>query len=371
MVWRVFCLASTIPPAASRIDRLGAAAREASGAMNAHAVDSVQGLGELLAFQATAARGAAFTRAGAPVRGGAPAAAPRSRATGLLAGDGDGAGGSPSIWTGGGAGDERTARRGPAAAVTLLAMSAFVPIWEIAQVGRQLADSLGAARRLTRHSRGARPRARTARALSPTATGDGTRALGIELLDVSFTYPGRVEPALRDVSLSVPAGHHGRHRGSFGAGKSTQAALLLRFWDPDRGAVRLAGADARRYRLDDLRGSAGLVLVAGQYPLPPDAAGQISSSRGPAPPRPRSRRAVERARWESSWLRLPEGLDTCVESGGRGSRAGSASGWPSARAFLKDAPILILGRGATSHSTWSTSRRCTRPWNGWRATGPP
>jgi ATP-binding cassette subfamily C protein CydCD len=45
-----------------RIDRLGAAAREASGAMNAHAVDSVQGLGELLAFGAAPARGAAFTR---------------------------------------------------------------------------------------------------------------------------------------------------------------------------------------------------------------------------------------------------------------------------------------------------------------------
>ena len=73
--------------------------------------------------------------------------------------------------------------------LTLLAMSAFVPVWEIAQVGRQLADTLGAARRV--HAVHAEP--------VPVADGPGVSArraatgasLAIELTRVSFAYPGR------------------------------------------------------------------------------------------------------------------------------------------------------------------------------------
>ena len=81
--------------------------------------------------------------------------------------------------------------------MTLLAMSAFVPIWEIAQVGRQLADSLGAARRL--HAIHGEP--------VPVADGpgamprEGVGVLGVELDAVTFTYPGRLRPAL-DASRS-------------------------------------------------------------------------------------------------------------------------------------------------------------------------
>ena len=144
-------------------------------------------------------------RAGAPVRGGAPAAPPRPRAAGLVAGDGHWRGRARRHLDRRSAGGEAVPRRGTLPLLTLLAMSAFVPIWEIAQVGRQLADSLGAARRLHAIHAEAVP-VRDGEGVSLRAGSDGAQALGVELLDVSFTYPGRVEPALRDVSLSVPAG---------------------------------------------------------------------------------------------------------------------------------------------------------------------
>src|SRR5258705_481232 len=173
--------------------------------MTAHAVDSAQGLAELLAFQATAARGAAFT---ALARHYAEVRLPLLRDLARQASWQEmatGAGGLAVIWTGAALAASGRLDAGILPLLTLLAMSAFVPIWEIAQVGRQLADSLGAARRL--HAIHAEPvPVRDGDGVSPRASGDGTRALGVEVLDVSFTYPGRVEPALRDVSLSVPAG---------------------------------------------------------------------------------------------------------------------------------------------------------------------
>ncbi len=329
----------------ARIDRLGSAAREASGAMNAHAVDSVQGLAELLAFQATAARGAAFT---ALARQYAEARLPLLRDLARQASWQEmatGAGGLAVIWTGAALAASGRLDAGILPLLTLLAMSAFVPIWEIAQVGRQLADSLGAARRL--HAIHAEPvPVRDGDGVSLRAGGDGARALGVELLDVSFTYPGRVEPALRDVSLSVPAGTTAAIVGPSGAGKSTLAALLLRFWDPDRGAVRLAGADARRYRLDDLRGRVALV-AQDTYLFHLTLRENILLAR-PGASEAEIAAAVERASLGEFVAALPEGLDTVVGERGTRLSGGQRQRVAIGRAFLKDAPILILDE-ATSH----------------------
>ena len=319
----------------ARIDRLGSAAREASGAMNAHAVDSVQGLAELLAFQATAARGAAFT---ALAREYAEARLPLLRDLARQASWQEmatGAGGLAVIWTGAALAASGRLDAGLLPLLTLLAMSAFVPIWEIAQVGRQLADSLGAARRL--HAIHAEPvPVRDGDGVSPSASGDGTRALGVEVLDVSFTYPGRVEPALRDVSLSVPAGTTAAIVGPSGAGKSTLAALLLRFWDPDRGAVRL----------DDLRGRVALV-AQDTYLFHLTLRENILLAR-PGASEADIAAAVERASLGEFVAALPEGLDTVVGERGTRLSGGQRQRVAIARAFLKDAPILILDE-ATSH----------------------
>src|SRR5262249_42529124 len=136
---------------------------------------------------------------------------------------------------------------------TILAMAAFLPVSEIAQIGRQLADTLGATRRvyalanepiLVRDGRGVPP-------------SKGAAALSLE--GVSFTYPGQSRRALHDVSFDIPAGKTVALVGTSGAGKTTTAQLLMRFWDPDSGRITLNGADLRDYRLDDMRRLIALV----------------------------------------------------------------------------------------------------------------
>src|SRR5205085_11389164 len=85
----------------------------------------------------------------------------------------------------------------------------------------------------------------------------GPAALTLE--HVSFTYPGQARRALSDVSFNVPAGRTLALVGPSGAGKTTTAQLLMRFWDPDAGRIILNGADLRDYKLDDLRRMIALV----------------------------------------------------------------------------------------------------------------
>jgi len=225
-----------------RIDRLGSRAREVSGEMNAHAVDTVQGLAEVVAFQRVRARGDEFARkARAYFEVRLPYLADLSRQTALQE-IATGLGGLAVIAAG-----AMLTRDGRLDAAllplfVLLAMSAFVPVWEIAQVGRQLADTLGAARRVYAVHHEPVP-VRDGRGVPP---GDVGAEIALELRGVTFTYPGRRRRALDDVSFAVPRGRVVALVGPSGAGKTTVASLCLRFWDPDAGAVKLDGRSEER-----------------------------------------------------------------------------------------------------------------------------
>jgi len=325
----------------ARIDRLGARARAISGDLNAHAVDSIQGLTEIIAFQHVRARGEEFA---AKARDYLHARMPFLRDLTLQSALHEivtGLGGLAVLAAGGLLAIHGRLDPAILPVMTLLAMSAFVPVWEIAQVGRQLADTLGATRRF--------------RAIdtAPVAVQDGpgvaaTRAgaAALELGGVTFTYPGRSRPALADVRLVIPAGSTVALVGPSGAGKTTIAHLFLRFWDPDKGAARLDGHDLRDYRLDDLRRRVALV-AQDTYLFNDTLRNNVLIAR-PGAAGAEVEAAIERAALAEFVASLPEGLDTVVGERGTRLSGGQRQRVAIARAFLKDAPVLILDE-ATSH----------------------
>jgi ABC-type multidrug transport system fused ATPase/permease subunit len=169
---------------------------------------------------------------------------------------------------------------------------------------------------------------------------------GVMFDSVTFSYPGRSVPALADMSFEVPSGATVALVGPSGAGKTTVANLLLRFWDPSSGSIRLGGVDLRDLTLDGLRGRIALVaqdtylfndtLEANVRLARPDASAEQVGL------------ALARAALSGFVAGLPEGLATRVGERGVQLSGGQRQRIAIARAFLKDAPLLILDE-ATSH----------------------
>jgi ATP-binding cassette subfamily C protein CydCD len=228
--------------------------------------------------------------------------------------------------------------------LTILAMAAFLPVSEIAQVGRQLADTLGATRRI--YGLMNEP--------VPVADGPGVatsgrekgRAASFALESVSFTYPGQARAALADVSLAIQPGRTVALVGPSGAGKTTMAQLLMRFWDPDTGRIAINDADLRDWRLDDLRRH--IALVAQDTYLFNDTLGNNIRMARPDATDADIVEAVRNASLKDLVDTLPDGLDTQVGERGTSLSGGQRQRVAIARAFLKNAPLLILDE-ATSH----------------------
>lgn len=166
------------------------------------------------------------------------------------------------------------------------------------------------------------------------------RAAGaIEFGNVCFGYDGR-NTVLRDVSFVVPAGTRVGIAGRTGAGKTTLVSLLIRFYDPVSGQILLDGVDLRDYRLADLRNQFALVL---QEPVLFSTT--ISENIAYARPDATEREIIEAAKAANAHefiLGLPDGYRTEVGERGMMVSGGERQRISLARAFLKDAPILIL-----------------------------
>jgi ATP-binding cassette, subfamily B, bacterial len=156
---------------------------------------------------------------------------------------------------------------------------------------------------------------------------------------VSYAYPG-ASPILRGISFSIPAGTKVGILGTSGAGKSTLMNLLARFIDPVEGAVLLDGIDVAQYRLTDLRRQFAIVP---QDPMLFSTTIADNIRYGNLEATQEDIEAAARAAHADSFIRSrPEGYDTHV--GERGSRlsGGERQRIALARAFLRDAPIVIL-----------------------------
>ncbi len=324
-----------------RIDRMGSQARNALGLLSAHVTETIQGLADLIAFQATEARRAAFL---ARVReyqdlrlalqrdlSGQNALLEIATGFGGLAVAAIGAALVAQGWIG----------AGFLPVAILISVAAFLPISEIAQVGRQLADTIASTRRL--HVVQAEPVRIVDGPQTPSPVQGGS---AIRFEDVTFAYQDRQTPALQRVNFAIRPGTTVALVGASGAGKTTIANLLLRFWDPGSGVVRIDGIDLRQWSLDALRGRIALVaqdtylfndtLQANIRIANPDASAEDLC------------RAIENAALAEFVASLPEGLATRVGERGVQLSGGQRQRIAIARAFLKDAPILVLDE-ATSH----------------------
>ncbi len=170
----------------------------------------------------------------------------------------------------------------------------------------------------------------------------------VALRNVSFSYPGTAgaQPVLRNISFDVAAGRHIALVGASGAGKSTIANLLLRFWDTSEGEVLVGGRSVHEYTLEALRDSIAVVSQR-SYTFNTTIRENILMGR-PGATDAQLGEAVRRAHL-ADWVGgLPDGLDTQVgEMGGRIS-GGQRQRIAIARALLKDAPILILDEATSS-----------------------
>jgi ATP-binding cassette subfamily B protein len=162
---------------------------------------------------------------------------------------------------------------------------------------------------------------------------------------VSFGYDGE-RPVITDVSFHVRAGARVGVVGATGAGKTTLVSLLNRFYDPTQGRILLDGVDLRDYRLADLRNQFAIVL---QEPL------LFSTSIGENIVYARSGASFEEimaaamaAGAHDFIAALPDGYDTPVGERGVRLSGGERQRISLARAFLRDAPILILDEPTSS-----------------------
>jgi len=157
--------------------------------------------------------------------------------------------------------------------------------------------------------------------------------------DVSFAYES-ARPVLRHISFKLLAGTSAAIIGPSGAGKTTLLNLLPRFFDPVSGAVLLEGADLRDLRLEDLRAQIALVL---QEPiiLPTTVAENISYGK-PQATMEEIEAAAHAARAAELIEKLPQHYRTVIGDGGAHLSVGEKQRINLARAFLKDAPILLM-----------------------------
>jgi ATP-binding cassette, subfamily B, bacterial len=173
-----------------------------------------------------------------------------------------------------------------------------------------------------------------------------SRAAGTVLfLDVSFGYDAE-HPVLHRVSFAAPAGTRVGIRGTTGAGKSTLMGLLMRFYDPTDGLIMLDGVDLRDYKLEDLRRQFAIVL---QEPVlfSTSIAENIAYGR-PEATRQQIIGAARLADAHDFISALPEGYETPVGERGMRLSGGERQRISLARAFLKNAPLLILDEPTSS-----------------------
>ena len=178
-----------------------------------------------------------------------------------------------------------------------------------------------------------------------------TVAGGIVFDHVHFVYPGTEKDALTDLNLSIEAGSTVALVGRSGSGKSTVVSLLSRFYDSTSGEIRIDGMPIRDIRLKSLRRQ--IALVSQDVRL---FNGSIAANVAYGHPDAGHTEIEAALRAAHAWefvMQLPEGIDTLVGENGVKLSGGQRQRIAIARAFFKNAPILILDEATSALDTES------------------
>ncbi|MCY4473965.1 MAG: thiol reductant ABC exporter subunit CydC [Chloroflexi bacterium] len=365
-----FLVAVAVSPffANSRIERLGDEIRGRIGDIHAYMVDSIQGMREITAFGRGADRTGELTQKGWD-HAGHLVRFQKSQAFQIgfieaMMGLGGLAVMAMGVWLV----LEGQIERTHLPLVSVLALASFSPITELARTMKQMMETLAASRRIlaihdetvpVQDGPGIPTIPASAPVPAPVIPADaGTQQQSnqasrindvrpsVEFEQVEFAYARGDPQALANVSLDIPSGGTVAIVGRSGAGKTTIAYLMMRFWDPDRGEIELSGNRINQFKLDDLRGRMALV-AQDTYLFNNTIRENIRLGRQNA-----TDQDVEEAASQANAAdfidSFPDGYDTEVGERGMQLSGGQRQRIAIARAILKNAPLLILDE-ATSH----------------------
>ncbi|MGZ4966685.1 MAG: ABC transporter ATP-binding protein [Chthoniobacterales bacterium] len=166
----------------------------------------------------------------------------------------------------------------------------------------------------------------------------------IRFREVSFAY--ETQPVLEDIELKIPRGAKIGIAGENGSGKSTLMNLLLRFYDPTAGAVEIDGINLRDVRVRDLRNLIG--LVSQEVVIFDQSIAENIGCAKPGATRAEIEKAAKAAGCHEFIIELPQGYETRVGERGVRLSGGQRQRVSIARAFVRDAPIIILDEATAS-----------------------
>ncbi len=220
----------------------------------------------------------------------------------------------------------------------------YTPVKRLTKVGNTIQKSLGAAERVFEVFDEA-PDIADAPDAAPLAPVRGQ----VTFDAVGFAY--RDEPVLHEFSLEARPGEIVALVGPSGAGKSTVVGLIARFYDPQKGCVRIDGQDIRQVTLDSLRENIALVDQE-TFLFNATIARNIRYGRPDASDE-QVRAAARQAYADGFIQELPEGYETVTGDRGHSLSGGQRQRLCIARALLRDAPILILDEATSALDTES------------------